>query len=127
MVFSIRPFAVAMSATALIALSGATAFAADAPPGQVAKLRKAVTVAGMMRHEHALQDIATANGGIRASGTPGYQASVDYVVGKLEDAGYDPVVQPFDFAFFQALAPSTFARTAPNPVTYAANSDFATT
>ena len=68
----------------------------------------------MMRHEQALQNIATANGGTRASGTPGYDASVDYVVGQLEDAGYDPVVQPFDFAFFQELAPPTLAQTAPN-------------
>ena len=84
MAFSIRPIAAALAAAVLISLAGASAQAADAPPGQVAKLRKAVTVAGMMRHEQALQDIATANGGTRASGTPGYEASVDYVVGKLE-------------------------------------------
>ena len=44
-----------------------------------AKLRKAVNVAGMRKHEQALQNIANANGGTRASGTPGYAASVDYV------------------------------------------------
>ena len=32
-----------------------------------------------MGHERALQTIANANGGTRASGTPGYDASVAYV------------------------------------------------
>ena len=58
--------------------------------GDAAKLRKAVTVQGMKQHEQAFQNIATANGGTRASGTPGYDASVAYVVGQLEAAGYDP-------------------------------------
>ena len=125
MAFSIRPIAAALAAAVLISLAGASAQAADAPPGQVAKLRKAVTVAGMMRHEQALQDIATANGGTRASGTPGYQASVDYVVAKLKAAGYDPVVQPFDFAFFQELAAPTLTRTAPTEKSYVLDTDFA--
>ena len=41
-----------------------------------------------MAHEQAFQQIADANGGTRASGTPGYEASVDYVVGQLTAAGY---------------------------------------
>ena len=32
--------------------------------------------------------------------------------------GYDPVVQPFDFAFFQENSPPEFARISPNPRTY---------
>jgi hypothetical protein len=48
----------------------------------------------------------------------GYDASVHYVVNKLRGAGYDPVVQPFDFAFFQQNSPSEFARISPNPRTY---------
>ena len=34
----------------------------------------------MMAHLSKLQDIANANNGTRAVGTPGYEASVDYVV-----------------------------------------------
>ena len=48
------------------------------------KLRDAVTVNGMMQHERALQAIANANGGTRASGTPGYDASAAYVKGRLQ-------------------------------------------
>ena len=34
----------------------------------------------------------------------------------LTDAGYDPVMQPFEFAFFRQLAASTFQRITPPPV-----------
>ena len=47
------------------------------------RLRNAVNSAGILSHERVLQRIANNNGGTRASGTPGYQASVDYVAGKL--------------------------------------------
>jgi Zn-dependent M28 family amino/carboxypeptidase len=80
--------------------------------------RKAVTLAGIRQHQAALQAIATANDDTRSSGTLGYDASVEYVVDQLEAAGYDPVVQPFDFDFFQVLAASTFERVSPAPQTY---------
>jgi Zn-dependent M28 family amino/carboxypeptidase len=120
-----RLAAVATTACAL-ALASAIPAGAVTTPGQAAKLRNAITVQGMMAHEQALQNIASANGNTRASGTPGYKASVDYVVAKLEDAGYDPVVQPFDFPFFQELATPVFERVSPNPVTYTAGPHFAT-
>ena len=61
------------------------------------KLTKAVTVEGVYNHLEAFQQIADDNGGNRAAGLPGYEASVDYVVAQLEAAGYDPVVQEFEF------------------------------
>ena len=42
-----------------------------------------VTVDGMYAHLRKLQEIADANGGSRAEGTPGYDASVDYVAQTL--------------------------------------------
>lgn len=104
----------------------AAASAASGAPGQTAKLRDAVTVKGMQRHLQALQHIADLNGGTRAAGTPGYQASVDYVVAQLERAGYHPQVQPFDFAFFQELATPTFEQVSPNAKAYSADTDFGT-
>ena len=47
------------------------------------KLLQCVTVDGVREHQAALQAAADANNGIRTSGTPGYDASVDYVVGEL--------------------------------------------
>jgi aminopeptidase S len=48
-----------------------------------------VTAAGSAVHVDALQRIADANGGNRASPSPGYDASVDYVAQVLRDAGFD--------------------------------------
>ena len=71
------------------------------------KLRDAVTINGMLAHERALQRIANLNGGTRASGTPGYEASAAYVAERLQQAGYDVVEQEFTFPFFRDLADPT--------------------
>ena len=50
----------------------------------------------MMGHLAKLQEIADAHGGTRAVGTPGYEASVDYVVNALRGKGFrgaDPQFQ----------------------------------
>jgi Zn-dependent M28 family amino/carboxypeptidase len=64
-----------------------------------AKLMECVTLSGVRAHQQALQSIATANGGTRAAGTPGYTASVAYVVGKLQAAGYIVTLDEFPFLF----------------------------
>jgi hypothetical protein len=62
---------------------------AEAPaPPTPAGLAAKVTIDGMKRHLQALADIATANKGNRADGTPGFTASVDYVVKTLRDRGF---------------------------------------
>ena len=81
--------AAALAATLAIAPAAIAAPSATAQPGQSAKLRNAMTVEQMREHLTALQGIADLNGGTRAAGTPGYEASVQYVAGKLRDAGYD--------------------------------------
>ena len=55
----------------------------------VEKLAGGVTEAGAFTHLQALQQIADQHGGNRASPSPGYDASVDYVVGVMRKAGYD--------------------------------------
>ena len=113
---------------AALALPAAVApsIAAGSASGQAAKLRNAITVPAMRQHLQALQNIASANGNTRESGTPGYEASVDYIVAQLEAAGYDPVVQPFVFAFFQELGTPEFSRISPVPRTFAAGTEFST-
>jgi Zn-dependent M28 family amino/carboxypeptidase len=75
-----------------VAVAGSqAAFAVDP-----ADLESRVTVAGITAHLEALQGIADANGGNRAIGTPGYEASGQYIEGVLEAAGYDPVRQDFE-------------------------------
>jgi len=111
----------------ILAITAASMPALAKPDTQVndsKKLRKAVTVQKIVAHEQALQNIATANGGIRLAGTSGYLASLNYVKGKLEAAGYTTSVLPFDFAFYQEITPATLEQTSPNAVTYNNPADF---
>ena len=64
-------------------------------------LRAAVTVHGIRSHLAALQAVADRHGGNRAAGTPGYDASVDYVVDQLRAAGYTPQIQRFQAGRFR--------------------------
>lgn len=63
-----------------------------------------VTAQAVYRHLEVLQEIADRNGKRRTSGTPGHEESVDYVVGKLHDAGFDVTVQKFDFPYSETVA-----------------------
>jgi Zn-dependent M28 family amino/carboxypeptidase len=68
------------------------------------KLLRCVTLEGVREHQAAFQEIADANDdpfypGTRAAGTEGYDESVEYVAGLLEDAGYDVTLDPVDITF----------------------------
>jgi Zn-dependent M28 family amino/carboxypeptidase len=71
-------------------------------PDFAAALRGRVSTDAMMAHLTKLQDIANANGNTRAVGHPGYDASVDYVVGKLRDKGFDVQTMQFEAHTFHA-------------------------
>ena len=79
------------------------------------KFRDNVTVNGIMSHQRSLQAIANANGGTRASGTPGYDASAAYVKNRLKKAGYKVTQQEFDFPFFEELAPAELSQVVADP------------
>jgi Zn-dependent M28 family amino/carboxypeptidase len=114
----------ATSAAVLVSSTLSSAPASAGPDADSSAFRAEVTTAGITEHLQALQEIATANDNTRASGTPGYDASVDYVVDTLTAAGYDPKVQPFEFPFFRENTPATLAQTSPTPTTYANPHDF---
>jgi Zn-dependent M28 family amino/carboxypeptidase len=82
------------------------------------RLRNAVTVGGILSHERVFQRIANQNGGTRASGTPGYDASADYVAGRLRAAGYTVTEQEFTFPFYQELSPAVLEQVTPTATTY---------
>ena len=86
--------AVMVVAVATLASCSSTdsAPASDVPRDVAGK----VTADGMYAHLRKLQEIADDNGGSRAEGTPGYDASVDYVVGVLKDKGFDVQTPEFD-------------------------------
>ena len=74
---------------------------------------EAASNGGAFRHLLALQEIATANGGNRAAGTPGYDRSADYVAEKLRAAGYQVRFEAFEFPFFEERSPPALAVTNP--------------
>lgn len=78
-----------------------------------AKLLECVTLQGVREHQAALQDIADDNNGFRASGTPGYDASVAYVVDRMTAAGYLVTVQEFQFQTFISLSPPILEQVSP--------------
>jgi Zn-dependent M28 family amino/carboxypeptidase len=108
-----------VAAAVAVALATATAGPAAAVDNvDTTKLRNAVTVGGILAHERVLQRIANQNGGIRASGTPGFTASAAYVTQTLEAAGYAVSEQPFTFPFYQQLADPELSQVSPTAADY---------
>lgn len=85
-----RTFLVSLTAGALVAVA---APAAAAPQAVLAA--PDIPVANVQAHLNQFQSIATGNGGNRAHGRPGYRASIDYVQGRLNAAGYTTSLQSF--------------------------------
>jgi aminopeptidase S len=83
-----------LAAALVVGLVGAPASAAPAA-GPATLAAPDIPVANVQAHLSQLQAIANANGGNRAHGRPGYQASIDYVRGKLDAVGYVTSVQSF--------------------------------
>ena len=82
-------------------LAAALAIVVAAPVAAVddvdtSRLRDAVTVGGIMAHQRVFQRIANQNDGTRASGTPGFDASAEYVKRVMKHAGYRVTEQTFD-------------------------------
>jgi Zn-dependent M28 family amino/carboxypeptidase len=70
--------------------------ASGAAAEYAATLRDRVKGDAMMAHLQRLQQIADAHDGIRALGTAGYDASVDYVAKALRDKGFDVQTPEFE-------------------------------
>ncbi|MGH3356617.1 MAG: aminopeptidase, partial [Nocardioidaceae bacterium] len=96
-----------MTATALVLPLSSTATASSDDTSSE-QLQESVTLDGVMDHLEAFQEIADANGGNRASGLPGFDASSDYVADRMQSAGYDVEQREFIFDFFQQTADPEF-------------------
>jgi len=112
-----------VTVAAVLALSLAYAAPAQAGPKSCdnrtndtfQKLMECVTLSGVREHQAALQAIADANGGVRAAGTPGYDASLQYVVDTMTAAGYNVTLNAFPFVY---VALPTLQQIAPISATY---------
>ncbi|AQA03840.1 peptidase M28 [Mycobacterium sp. MS1601] len=91
---------VAAGVLSVLVLAGCSSQPAPPAPEPVVNLAdhlaEQVTEAGMAVHLQRLQDIADEFGGNRADGTPGFDASVDYVVKMLQDKGFDVEITEFE-------------------------------
>ena len=88
-----------MRALPLLGLTALAAALVAAPTPAAAAVLAApdIPVANVKAHLTQLQSIATANGGNRAHGRPGYLASVDYVKAQLDAAGFTTSVRSFTY------------------------------
>ena len=114
---------------ALLAAAALSSQAEAAAPAQACdnrnnntydKLLGCVTLEGVREHQAAFQAIADASDdpvypGTRAAGTEGYAASVEYVAGLLEDAGYEVTLDPVQITF---NFPAELRQLTPTAATY---------
>jgi len=89
----VRAIPVLGAVSLLAVLISAPAQAAE----QAAAAAPDISVTSVKAHLSQLQSIATANGGNRAHGRPGYLASVTYVKGLLDAAGFTTQQQSFTY------------------------------
>lgn len=118
----VRPYATVLLALALVLLGVISCGSTETPPpppDEANRLREAVTVEGIMGHARSFARIAEENGGNRAAGSPGYDASAQYVADTLRAAGYEVAVQPFEFPYFEELEPARLELVSPETRSYA--------
>jgi len=98
--------------SALATVSGPVSAAPVPPDGRLAqRLERTVTGRAAFAHLAALQRIADRDGGVRATGTPGFTASADYVAARLTAAGYRVRRQPVPYSDFHVDAETARERT----------------
>ncbi|MFI6103497.1 M28 family metallopeptidase [Streptomyces sp. NPDC051310] len=92
------------AAAAALAVAGLLATASPsvsapvaAPAAADAAAAPDIPIANVKAHLSQFQSIAGANGGNRAHGRSGYKASIDWVKGKLDAAGFTTTVQQFTY------------------------------
>jgi Zn-dependent M28 family amino/carboxypeptidase len=111
---------VALALAAMVPAGGAIAAPSQADCDARANVTpqmiiECIRVGQVRAHQAALQEIADDNGGTREAGTPGYTASVEYVVDTLEAAGWNVELDEFPFTF---IPPPTLQQLTPIAATY---------
>ena len=85
---------------------GGSAGAAARPTGDGRVEPTEIRPPGLQEHLRALQEIADENGGNRAAGTPGSEASAEYVAERLREAGWRVELEPVFFPYFDERSPA---------------------
>ncbi|MGX2996669.1 M28 family metallopeptidase [Streptomyces sp. JNUCC 64] len=84
-----------VAGTTLLASGFVTGATAASTAASAAAAAPDIPLANVQAHLNQFQSIATANGGNRAHGRPGYRASLDYVKAKLDAVGYTTSIRTF--------------------------------
>ena len=79
--------------------------AAVRPTGDGSVEATEIRAPGLREHLRALQEIADENGGNRAAGTPGSEASAEYVAERLREDGWRVELDPVTFPYFDERSP----------------------
>ncbi|MBB2909197.1 aminopeptidase Y [Streptosporangium becharense] len=109
------------------ASAGAATTAPDVPDVLANVVAGQVKGKNVKKHLDEFLKIAEANGGNRAAGTPGYDASLAYVQGKLRKAGYRTSTTDVEFPVsWEELSPPVLEQKTPEAKTYATPADFVT-
>ena len=111
-----RSYAAAVLTAVFVGVGAVGANAA--PPTDTSALREAVTVDAVRAHQAEFQSFADLSDGTREASTLGYQLSADYVAGLMEAAGYEVTRQPFEYNYFEELAPAVVTGPPGFPFTY---------
>lgn len=85
------------AAAAALMLASCSAAPEPAPTDPARDLAAKVTADAIFAHLEELSGIAADNNGNRAVGTPGYEATVEYVAGKLRDSGFEVSTPEFEW------------------------------
>jgi Iap family predicted aminopeptidase len=79
--------------------------AAVRPTGDGRVEAEEIRAPGLREHLRALQGIADANDGDRAAGTPGDDATLEYIAETLREAGWQVRLDPVTFPYFDERSP----------------------
>lgn len=121
------PFALArrsIGLAALLCLGCQSGELPEGPAGCPAPLAGAVDLAPLEGHLHALADVGETHAGTRVGGSPGFDASADYVAARLAAAGLAVRREPFQFDDFVLAAPPRLRRAGSAPLEYEVGVDF---
>lgn len=89
-------------------------------------LSELVTAEAIKWHMENLATIAEYNGGNRATSTPGYDVSAQYVEKQLERAGYETWRHEYDYELWREQADPVLNQTAPESLELVEDEDFNT-
>lgn len=105
--FRLKPLALLAAGAVLLPLSAAVPAQAEIDTiehGLANRMAQTVTGANAWRHLEAIERATMANGGNRVSGSPGYEATAEYLVRTLTRAGYKVQRQEFSFPDYDIVS-----------------------